>query len=104
MLVCEANHDEEWVRSGPYPYFLKERILGDRGHLSNEAGAALALEAVEGGACSVVLAHLSHENNTPGRAYGTVSAVLERSGAVPGRDVILEVAPRSEPGRRIAVG
>lgn len=104
LLVCEANHDEEWVRSGPYPYFLKERILGDRGHLSNEAGAALALEAVEGGACSVVLAHLSHENNTPGRAYGTVSAVLERSGAVPGRDVILEVAPRSEPGRRIAVG
>ena len=92
------------IRDSPYPYHLKARILGDRGHLSNEAGAELAWTAVEGGARTVVLAHLSHENNTPGRAYGAVSAVLERSGAVPGRDVMLEVAPRSEPGRRIAVG
>ena len=42
LLICEANHDEDWVRSGPYPYHLKARILGDRGHLSNEAGAELA--------------------------------------------------------------
>ena len=39
LLVAEANHDVEWVKSGPYPYFLKSRILGDHGHLSNEAGA-----------------------------------------------------------------
>lgn len=49
LLVCEANHDEDWVRSGPYPYHLKARILGDRGHLSNEAGAELAALAVESG-------------------------------------------------------
>ena len=48
LLVCETNHDEDWVRSGPYPYYLKERILGRKGHLSNEAGGALALSAVEG--------------------------------------------------------
>lgn len=42
LLVCETNHDEDWVRSGPYPYALKQRILGDFGHLSNEAGAELA--------------------------------------------------------------
>ena len=42
LLVAEANHDVEWVQSGPYPYHLKARILGDRGHLSNEAGAELA--------------------------------------------------------------
>ena len=103
LLVCEANHDVEWLQSGPYPYYLKARILGDRGHLSNEAGAELAWTAVEGGARTVVLAHLSHENNTPQRAHEVVRALLERRGAAVGRDVILEVAPRSEAGRRYPV-
>ena len=103
LLVCEANHDVEWVQSGPYPYHLKARILGDRGHLSNEAGAELAWTAVEGGARTVVLAHLSHENNTPARAHEVVRGVLERRGAAVGRDVALEVAPRSEKSRRYTV-
>ena len=101
--VAEANHDVEWVQSGPYPYHLKARILGDRGHLSNEAGAELAWTAVEGGARTVVLAHLSHENNTPARAHEVVRGVLERRGAAVGRDVALEVAPRSEKSRRYTV-
>lgn len=100
LLVCEANHDVEWLRSNSrYPYPLKARILGDRGHLSNEAGAELAWTAVEGGAHAVVLAHLSHENNTPRRALDVVGGLLERRGAAVGRDVILEAAPRSETGR-----
>ena len=103
LLVAEANHDVEWLRSGPYPYSLKSRILGDRGHLSNEAGAALVCSAVSAGASTVVLAHLSHENNTPERARQVVGDSLTRMGAVPGRDVLLEVAPRSEPGRRYTV-
>ncbi|OUN10748.1 MBL fold metallo-hydrolase [Flavonifractor sp. An91] len=103
LLVAEANHDVEWLRSGPYPYFLKDRILGDRGHLSNEAGAALVCSAVSAGTSTVVLAHLSHENNTPERARQVVGASLTRMGAVPGQDVLLEVAPRSEPGRRYTV-
>ncbi len=104
LLVAEANHDVEWLQSGPYPYHLKRRILGDFGHLSNEAGADLVAEAVEGGARTVLLAHLSAENNTPARAYGVVSSALERRGVLPGRDVLLEVAPRSGPGPRRAVG
>ena len=103
LLVAEANHDVEWVQSGPYPYHLKARILGDRGHLSNEAGAELAWTAVEGGARTVGLAHLSHENNTPARAHEVVRGVLERRGAAVGRDVALEVAPRSEKSRRYTV-
>lgn len=103
LLVAEANHDVEWVQSGPYPYHLKARILGDRGHLSNEAGAELAWTAVEGGARTVVLAHLSHENNTPARAHEVVRGVLERRGAAVGWDVALEVAPRSEKSRRYTV-
>lgn len=100
LVVAEANHDVEWLQSGSYPYFLKSRILGDCGHLSNEAGAELVWQAVEGGARTVVLAHLSRENNTPQRAYDVVRDTLERRGAQVGRDVTLDVAPRSEAGKR----
>lgn len=103
LLVCEANHDVEMVRSGPYPYFLKQRILGDHGHLCNEDGAALAGRAVADGAHTVVLAHLSSENNTPSRAHHTVKTHLEAAGVNTSRDVVLEVAPRSETGKRYLV-
>ena len=103
LLLCEANHDEDWVRSGPYPYYLKQRILGDRGHLCNEAGAELAAFAVETGTKAVVLAHLSFENNTPARAYGVVERRLTAMGAEVGRDVDLAVAPRSELGATYCV-
>lgn len=98
LLVCEANHDVEWLRCGPYPYFLKQRILGDRGHLSNEAGAELAALAVESGTRQVALAHLSAENNTPSRARQTVCRRLSAMGCDPERDIALWVAPRSEMG------
>lgn len=99
LLVCEANHDEEWVRTGPYPYYLKQRVLGRRGHLSNEAGAQLALLAARNGARTILLAHLSAENNTPAHALDTVERVLTADGFVPGQDVEVAVAPRKEPGR-----
>ena len=96
VLVVECNHDVDWLRTGPYPYHLKDRILGDRGHLCNEAGAELAARAVAAGAHTVILAHLSRENNTPARAYEVTRqrlAALELS-----RPVTLTVAPRNEPG------
>ena len=99
LLVCEANHDEDWVRSGPYPYHLKARILGDQGHLSNEAGAELAALGVQGGARTLVLAHLSAENNTPARAREAACRRLRAMGCDPEHDVELAVAPRKEPGR-----
>ena len=98
LLVCEANHDEDWVRSGPYPYYLKQRILGDCGHLSNEAGAELAAFAVESGTKTVVLAHLSRTNNTPARAYEAVSLRLLAMDCDPERDISLTVAPRNTVG------
>lgn len=103
LLVAEANHDVEWLQSGSYPYFLKSRILGDRGHLSNEAGAELVWQSVEEGAHTVVLAHLSQENNTPQRAYDVVRTTLEGRGARIGRDVVLEVAPRAQTGTRYRI-
>ena len=98
LLVCESNHDVDWVRSGPYPYYLKERILGDRGHLSNEMGAELAALAAESGARAVGLAQLSSENNTPARARDVAARRLSAAGVDPERDLSLTVAPRKERG------
>lgn len=96
--MCETNHDEDWVRSGPYPYALKQRILGDFGHLSNEAGAELAGRAALAGTRTILLAHLSSENNTPARAREVVSRRLSALGVRPEEDITLAVAPRSECG------
>ena len=98
LLVCETNHNEDWVRTGPYPYYLKQRILGDHGHLSNEEGAELAAFAVETGAKTVVLAHLSQTNNTPACAYETVALRLMAMGCDPERDITLAVAPAGTAG------
>ncbi len=95
LLVCETNHDVEWVRMGPYPYHLKKRILGPNGHLSNEAGADLAAWAVEHGTRAVLLGHLSQTNNTPARAYQTVSRRLQAMGCDLEREIRLSVAPAS---------
>ncbi len=80
-VLIEANHDEEMLRLGPYPVYLKRRILSDRGHLSNENCAALARELAEGGTGTIILGHLSRQNNTPAAALGAVSAALEGTGA-----------------------
>ena len=104
LLICEANHDEDWVRTGPYPYSLIQRVLGDRGHLSNEAGAELALYAIKNGAREVILAHLSAENNTPAHALRVVAGRLRAAGVDLDREVRLSVAPRSELGQTCFLG
>ena len=78
--VIEANHDVVMLRSGPYPYHLKRRIMSDRGHLSNEACACFASELVRSGTKKLLLAHLSRENNTPAFALKTVSDGLREAG------------------------
>ena len=98
LLVCEANHDEDWVRTGPYTHSLKQRVLGDFGHLSNEAGAELALIAAQNGAREILLAHLSSENNTPAHAMKVVSERLRRAGIDLDHGVRLSTAPRDELG------
>lgn len=75
-LVLEANHDEEMLKKGTYPYVLKQRILGTRGHLSNNAAGWL-LSQMERLPGEVFLAHLSQENNTPQLALKTVRGILD---------------------------
>lgn len=93
LALVEANHDVDWLMSGPYPYYLKQRILGDGGHLSNEASGELCCELAEHGTEKLVLAHLSQENNTPERARSVVCGMLSRRGL---GHVCVTVAPRSE--------
>lgn len=100
LLIAETNHDLEMLESGPYPYYLKERIRGSHGHLSNEDGAKLCRHSVLNGAKTLILAHLSQENNTPLRAHTAVSSLLAAEEL---EDIILELAPRSELSRPFAV-
>jgi len=90
LLVLESNHDPEWVISGPYPYPLKQRILGSCGHLSNESAAAFARQMALSGTRQILLAHLSRENNTPARALEVVGR------AVGDLEVSVEAVPRGE--------
>ena len=94
LAVLEANHDIETLRSGPYPYYLKQRILGAQGHLSNADAAQFAAVLAESGASEIVLAHLSRENNTPAMAQTAVEQALSAAGVSP----LLSVAPRDCPG------
>ena len=87
LLYVEANHDIHMLQAGPYPYYLKRRILGDRGHLCNEKAAQLVTELMDDRLKQVILGHLSKENNYPDLALATVKNEVENS-------VKVEVAPR----------
>ena len=80
------------LRMGPYPYFLKQRILSDHGHLSNENCAKTAVRLVESGTTRLVLGHLSKENNIPSLAYETTRSAMTVAGATEGVDYLLTVA------------
>ena len=79
-VLLEANHDLERLRYGPYPVYLKRRILSDRGHLSNDACGELCCALAERGTARIALGHLSRENNTPRLARDTVRAALDAAG------------------------
>lgn len=103
MLLIEANYDEKKLEYGRYPWMLKRRIAGERGHLSNIACAASVCRAVERGTKRVMLGHLSEENNTPKLAYETVHSSLVERGIIPGVDMDLRVAPRGVRGELIVI-
>ncbi len=99
LVLLESNHDPDMLRANPhYTAALKKRILGDHGHLSNEACAGALLRLITGGTGNVILGHLSGENNTPGLARRTSETALAREGIRPGTDMRLTVALRDEVG------
>ncbi len=97
VLYLEANHDIHMLQVGPYPYYLKKRILGERGHLSNEAAGKLLSKLLHDGMQTIVLGHLSKENNLPELAYESVRVEVTMSDTkYGGNDFPIYVAKRSE--------
>ncbi len=80
-LVVETNHDLQMLRTGPYPWHLKQRVASRHGHLSNHDAAAGVVELADDRLRSVVLYHLSNTNNLPALAAQAMGERLERAGS-----------------------
>ena len=76
LLYLETNHEPSWVQRSQYPEFLKRRILGDQGHLSNAQAADLLRQVSHARLGTVIAAHLSERNNHPDQARAALAEVL----------------------------
>ena len=92
LLILEANHDEDMLINGPYPWPIKQRIKSRTGHLSNEASKNLLKEVQHDRLKYVILAHLSETNNTPQKALSEVGRAMSHCNAK------LDVATQDECG------
>lgn len=105
ILYLESNHDVNMLMVGAYPYYLKQRILGERGHLSNDTAAELLCKVLHTELKYVILAHLSKENNLPELAYETVKIELQSAAEAKGLSMPdLFVANRDTVSRLVEVG
>lgn len=96
-VLIEANHDVNMLQVGPYPYYLKQRILGDRGHLSNENSGRLLSRILHDKLQAILLGHLSKENNLPELAYEAVRMEITMGdNPYHANDFSMQVARRSE--------
>ncbi len=100
LVLLEANYDENLLRGGKYPPYVKARILSKVGHLSNMDCAAQARKLIQNGTTRLILGHLSQENNRPQLAEETVVETL--SDMVRGQDYLLQVAKVETEGEMIA--
>lgn len=97
LVLLESNHDIGMLQNGPYPFFLKQRILSNFGHLSNGSCAEAAVRLVESGTTRLVLGHLSKENNLPSLAFETTRSAMSMAGARENIDYLLSVAGDRNP-------
>lgn len=101
LVLLESNYDEQMLKDGSYPYYLKRRISSDTGHLSNTNSAKMSRKLIAGGTTRIILGHLSQENNTP--SVAEKSALRELTEFKRGRDYILEVAPVATTGKVVVL-
>ena len=98
VLLLEANHDLEMLKDGPYPWSVKQRVLSRVGHLSNAAAAEFLLRDYDGGAHTIVLGHLSEQNNLPELArMAAEQAIGDRLSLLGNRVVLAGQDAPSEP-------
>ncbi len=104
FVLLESNYDMNMLtRNIKYPPQLKQRIRSDRGHLSNSDSGVFARELIKSGTTSILLGHLSQENNTPEIAYSNMINSLASVGAQVDRDFLLDVAAVQGTGKMIIV-
>ncbi len=96
MYVFESNHDVEMLMNGHYPYHIKQRILGDKGHLSNKDSAYYLSKFVGNNTKCVILAHLSKDNNTKELALETLQDCLKKCNKDVEKILIAEQDKRTE--------
>ncbi|NLK22347.1 MAG: MBL fold metallo-hydrolase [Epulopiscium sp.] len=96
LILLESNHDIDMLRSGSYPYYLKQRILGEQGHLCNEMAGRMLAQVFHENLRTVILGHLSKENNYPDLAYISVKNELISEGIEVDERVELIVADRDK--------
>ena len=103
-VLLEANHDIRMLQAGPYPYYLKQRILGTHGHLSNENAGRLLCRVLHDNLKHIFLGHLSKENNYDALAYETVCMeVTMGENPYKASDFHIRVAERSEVSQLVTV-
>ncbi len=96
-LVIESNHDVEMLENGSYPHYLKLRVRGEGGHLSNDECADVLKQVYHQELKHVFLCHLSADNNTPDKAFQTASRATREKGGIVGVDAVTLVSsPRTE--------
>ena len=100
LYVLESNHDVLMLKNGPYPYFLQQRVLSDKGHLSNEQASNYLCKFIGKDTKTVVLAHLSEKNNTEEKALETLKNKLE-SNDIKFNNIV--VARQNEPSKVIEI-
>ena len=96
-IVVESNHDVDMLMNGSYPQYLKKRVRGEGGHLSNRECAELLHDVFHPSLHHVFLCHLSHENNEPDLAYRSAAKALQSEGVRVGEDLVLSVLMRNSP-------
>lgn len=96
-VVMESNHDVDMLMNGPYPAYLKKRVRGEGGHLSNKECAELIHDIYHPGLRHLFLCHLSAENNDPDLAYRSAAKALLSEGAKVGESITLSVLLRNSP-------
>lgn len=104
VLLIESNHDVNMLQVGNYPYMLKQRILGDRGHLSNTSSGQLLSRILNDHLKGIFLGHLSKENNIPELAFETVRVeIMFSDTGYRAEELPIHVAKRSEPSMLVEV-
>jgi phosphoribosyl 1,2-cyclic phosphodiesterase len=102
VLLLESNHDVHMLEAGRYPYYLKRRILSEKGHLSNETAGQLLCRVLHEGISRIYLGHLSHENNYEELAFATVcDEVTMGDNPWTSGDFRISIAHRDVPGEAV---